>query len=290
MKNRNGLIVTLCCVAFFNAACLADIRTENFESRTQPKDSGLALQQLLAVANGMHTQNTGFESWHKQKSVEVLSTDIWSGFMGKMLNPNPSNPQKMSFGFIPGKDNSVLSYLEDEKPTGQKIGIHEWNTWQQQPGEKWNYNQSDDIKFNLPTMQYFMEMPFRLPMGKAIRDYGGIQKIDNIECHVVYVTWGSYPANSQSDQYMVYINKETNRIYRINFTVRDKFRFATGSVFYNDYKKFGDYYLPTLIRIGSANTSEDSLHTIKISTWNLNGSMKRTDYAPDPGRKPASKN
>ena len=97
----------------------------------------------------------------------------------------------------------------------RRWGIHAWNTWRAEGEAPPSYSDGDErISFWLPTLQYFLEMPFRLPegelvdcAGKARIDYGGRK----VEVYRVYVTWGSYAPHARLDQYLAYLDVETIR-------------------------------------------------------------------------------
>lgn len=278
---KTRLVVVLAAGLAVTTGCLADLRPAAVKSRIVAGNAEQAMLYLRQAANKTHRQNTGFNTWHAQAGVGLQMQDEWFGFLGWVILPYKMNPQSSYTRFVPGKDNSIVEFQnKDKKLTGAAWGIHDWNVWHHEAGKTAVYEDAHDIHFLLPTLQYFVEMVYRLPQGQAIRDYAGEQTIDGKTYHVIYMTWGSYPPNDMNDQYVAYINKANSRLERVDFTVRDKAGFVSDTVVYGDFKQVGDFILPHLISIGSKNIKESGLHSYKIESYHLNLPLKKADYAP----------
>ncbi|MCB1321921.1 MAG: hypothetical protein KDK34_16815 [Leptospiraceae bacterium] len=285
-----ALILSLVIPGSLTISCLADIRPEALQSRSTPADADRGRAIVLAGVEAQTGGNGDRRAYFRQGAVRVRLTDQWYGLADALANEWPNSPQEIEFTFIPGKDAGVLKLLDATgNPTGQVWGIHDWNTWRQDNADSQpQYVHSDTIKFMLPTMQYFLEMAYRLPDG-GIFDYAGSSTIDGIDCHVVYITWDSYAGNSRSDQYVAYYDQSTGRLYRVDFTVRDSMPFVTASAYYRDYRDVKGYMFPYRIDISNLGDAEDLVHQYIIHSVETNVNFERADYAPDPDRAPASK-
>ena len=58
------------------------------------------------------------------------------------------------------------------------------------------------------------------------------------------MTWGSLELNRELDQYIIYINKESGLIDRIEYTIRDMGGFATGATNFIDYQLVDGVMVP----------------------------------------------
>ena len=55
--------------------------------------------------------------------------------------------------------------------------------------------------------------------------------------YLLYATWGNEEANIEYDQFMLYLDKTTNRIEILYFTVRDKMKRISLTAEFKDFKK-----------------------------------------------------
>jgi len=97
---------------------------------------------------------------------------------------------------------------------------------------------SDDrvLKFYLPALQYFDELPFRLLSAEFVA-YAGDKTHHGKNYHLVFATWGSFAPNLQHDQYLLWINQETLLVEMCLYTVRDLLNWATGTIHFEDYRE-----------------------------------------------------
>ncbi|MCR9140955.1 MAG: hypothetical protein NXI24_01685 [bacterium] len=276
--------------ALLSTACLADIRPEVLKTRTDAADADQARKILNAGAAAQTVGGTSLQSWLAMPGVRARVTDEWFGLANLLANSWPNNPQQFDFEFVPGKDAGIV-YLLDEsgEATGESQGIHEWNTWKRSSeNAPADYTPDGDIKFKLPTVQYFLEMAMRLPAGEIV-DYVETVEMDGLELHVVYITWGSYGPNSKIDQYVAYFRKDNGRLHHVDFTVRDNMPFVTAAAYYKDFRVVQGYYFPFQIDITEVGDPDALLHRYTVQEVQLNYQLNRRSYAPDPKRGPASK-
>lgn len=277
-------------LAFFSTACLADMRPDELKTRTTATDAEQARKILNGGAAAMTVGGNSLKTWLAMPGVRLRMTDEWYGLADVLVNKWPANPQHIDFQFVPGKDAGVMNFLDAEgTPTGASWGIHEWNTWKRAAAdEPADYSPDGVIKFNLPTVQYFMEMAMRLPSAE-IADFASTVEIDGVALHVVYLTWGTYGPNSSIDQYIAYYRKDNGRLHHVDFTVRDNFPFITAAAYYKDFRVVQGYYFPFKIEITAVGDPTSIVHIYEIQEVQLNHQLNRRTYAADPNLGPATK-
>lgn len=263
-----------------STACLADIRPENIKDRTQPAEADKARTLLRQAADALHKDGDGWNRWRALSGVSVQMTDEWYG-MNSFVSAWPEAHQPLRTSFMPASDDSVVDLLdEDGQPTGITWGIHDWNTWKRENG-KLEYVRDRDIHFTLPTVEYFLEAPFRMDDPSALVDYAGTQNIEGRDFHVIYITWNDVQPQDMIDQYVAYIAVENNRLERIDCTVRDMFPFVTISAYYQDYREVDGFQLPHRVAITTLGDPNDSSHTYVIEEWKVNIGLELTVLNPE---------
>ncbi len=287
---RPLILVLLTTAATFTSACLADMRPEALKTRDSAADADQARAILNAGAAAQTVAGNTLQSWLGMPGVRVRLTDEWFGLADVLVNKWPQNPQHIDFRFVPGKDAGVMNFLDaDGEVTGESWGIHEWNTWKRASGEtSADYTPDPVIKFNLPTVQYFLEMAMRLPAGEIV-DYAETIDADGLELHVVYITWGTYGPNSKIDQYVAYFRKDNGRLHHVDFTVRDNYPFITAAAYYKDFRVVQGYYFPFQIDITEVGDPEAIVHIYTVQDVQVNDALPRSAYAADPNRAAAAK-
>lgn len=275
------------CFAFTTGACLADMRSGVLLERDAPADAARGRALLGAAQDALCTGGGCRERWLAQPAVSAELSDEWYG-VARAVNPWPENPIRLRFVFVPGQDDSYAVALADGNTPGVIYGIHDWNVWRRNPGEAAVYEDNADLRFMLPTLQYFLELPFRIS-DAAIVDYGGETRIGEVQYDVVYATWETYPPNPRVDQYMIYINKQTGRPERVGFSVRDMARFTTGAALYGDYRRTGEFLLAHDLQLTAAVDDPALVHQIKILEFRAPVELDRAVLIPDPARPPQNK-
>ncbi len=279
--------LSIAALALATGACLADMRSGVLLERTAPADEARGRALLTAAQNALCAAGNCRERWLAQAAVAAELSDEWYG-LARAANPWPVNPIRARFVFVPGADDSYASILSADNSPGAQYGIHDWNVWRRNPGEAAVYEDNADMQFMLPTLQYFLELPFRIS-DASIVDYGGQIQIRDTLYDVVYATWESYPPNPHVDQYMVYINRQTSRAELVAFSVRDMAGFVTGAVQYADYRQTGEFLLAHDLRLTAAADDPALVHHIKVAEFQAPAPLERSVLIPDPARPPQNK-
>ncbi|MGE0712315.1 MAG: hypothetical protein AB7N76_32800 [Planctomycetota bacterium] len=265
------------------AGCRADLRPAPLDEREAPREEARGRELL---ARGATTPVlSGARPWRELPGIEVELDDEYFGLVGAIGRPWPTDPCRLRLRFLPGRCASVASFQDGERRV--RWGIHEWNTWRAEGDAAPEYDDDSTIAFWLPTLQYFLEIAFRLPEA-GIVDAAGPAEVQGHPCQRVYLTWGSYTPNADLDQYLAYVDEATGLVRRVDFTVRDVAGFVTGTVLLSDFREVGGYLLPHVLEIGE-DPPEDLLHRITVRSWRPGVEVTRPEVAPDPQRGPGRK-
>jgi hypothetical protein len=223
---------------------LADIRPASLRGDAVADPSsearGRALLQRVAQAHGDG-------AFLERRSLTVELTDAWTGWMMARMSPWPHNPQRLRFHVTPGTFTSRAELL-DGPGAGRAWGIQAWHTYMVAPGDEPRFEHDADVEFVLPTLQYFLEMPFRLEGAQIVVDAGAAE-LDGTRYERVFATWRSLAPDPKMDQYLVWIDPQQHRIRRVDYTVRDKGRSLAGAVEYDAFEEFEGVLLPTRFRL-----------------------------------------
>ncbi|MBL4845414.1 MAG: hypothetical protein JKY65_07810 [Planctomycetes bacterium] len=284
MLSHSPRFVAALATALLLGGCVADLRPMSLSVLEQPRNEACGRRVLENAVARQHTEDAA--PWRSLPAVSVTFEDSYYGLIGAIACPWPEDPCEVEMTFVPGVDTSQARFSDEGVPT--LWGIHGWNTWRKAEGQEAVYGDLESaITFWLPTLQYFLEMPFRLAEAEIV-DCAGPGEIvvagKRTAVDQVYLTWGSYVPHPRFDQYLAHVDSTTGFLLRADFTVRDLAGFAKGRVLYGDYRQVGDYWLPHLIQIGT-DPPEDMLHELRISAWALDGQIE----IPDPSLPPKSK-
>lgn len=248
-------------------ACLADIRPE---SLTESNGTAAAREQGITVLRAS-LQATGLKAWQKHTTASIEVRDQWNGLMGKLAAPWPENPQQFRQDMVLGTFSSRLIFL-DGAAKGTAWGIQDWQTYEV-ANENANprFAADDNIKFILPTIQYFFEFPFRIDSAPII-EHAGVASHEGVTYDLVLATWGSRAANAKYDQYIIWIDQDEKLIRKLRYTVRDSAGFITGTMHYGDYRSVAGVQIPhrqtvTLDApedVATADLANDNLHELRI--------------------------
>jgi hypothetical protein len=267
-----GLTPTLCLTLL--SGCTADLRPESLAERTAPVEADRGRQRLLGAAWGLHQAGSG--EWLEQPGAEVELLDRYEGLYGFVARPWPENPQRLTLRFRPGDDDGWVEFEVDGER--EAWGVVDWNTWRREPGGQAVWAQEKEVAFWVPTLAYFLELPFRVGRDAGIVDDAGPGDYEGQVCDRVYVTWESYEPGDL-DQYVVWVRRADARVVRVDFTVRELYDFVAATARYSDYRLVDGYVLPHRIEIGAA-PPEDVFHVIEVEAWRVGAPLADSELAP----------
>lgn len=198
---------------------LADIRPAQLRKGSISEAAAAKGKALLERAADMH----GMQKWNRHNNLEIMGIDDWVHWMGRaFINPFAKAQQKIRLQLLLGTWTSRLEILDAAGVT-EVWGIQAWHTYRSQVGQHPVFQADEKISFFLPTFQWWLEFPFRIVSAPIVT---ALSESQDSRFDRVFVTWSSLEPHRELDQYIVYINKGTGLIDRIEYTIRDMGGFA----------------------------------------------------------------
>lgn len=236
---------------------LSDLRPEGY---TYPNDIEKA-KQLLEAMGKAHQ----IEKWNDIETYNVIFEDEFYGFLGKKTHAFQEQKIELSLNYIPKTFDGQLKILSG-KEKNNIWGMQSWKTYKLDKKGKPIVKEHKNIKFYIPTYQYFIEFPSRIQEATSI-DYIGTKMINGVKSEGVIASWNTVAPQKDLDQYIIWIDSESKRIVKIAYTVRDKYRFVSGAAYYKDYKDYDGIILPSTMPVESNLVKEGYLHKMSIKNF-----------------------
>lgn len=258
--------VLLLLPALLGAGCLANLRPDGLPpGRPDPGQEArgrAVLAQMLEAHGG--------EAWARTKSLELVATDEWRGMFAVLGNPWPEDKVQVDLRYRVGSFDGQAEFLAGDR-AGLVWGVQAWRTYTRAPGAAPVFQEDADIRFMLPALQYLFELPIRI-QGAELVAYAGDGMLEGRPCDVVLATWGSLDGHRGADQFVLYVDRETHRLLKAHYTVRDFAGFAEGAVYYDDYRAVDGVLIPFSQRIVSAGDDppDEWIHTVQVSDARTN--------------------
>lgn len=255
-------------VYFFGTS---DLRTEI--AKTNPQEAKAKL--LMAEMSKAHRT----ENWDSLSTYTVQFQEEMFGFIGKFSNPFPEVRAQFDLSYIPNTYDGKLDFTHG-KNKGTTWGIQSWKTYTSKDDGKANFSNDANITFWIPTYQYFIEFAPRILNANAF-GYAGEKSINGVLCEGVLASWNTIEPQRHIDQYLLWLDKETKRIVKLEYTVRDQYNFLTGAAYFKDYKNFDGILLPTTLPVESNLLGDgEFLHQMDILDFKRN-TLSVNDLRPD---------
>ncbi|MEL6254556.1 MAG: hypothetical protein AAFR87_21280 [Bacteroidota bacterium] len=239
------------CSLFFGTS---DLRSETAKAG---KDASKASQLLQEMARAH-----GVENWDGINSYQVRFEDEFLTFVGKSGSPFKQDKTEMLLSYIPGSFDGQLKFVSGKR-ADQTWGIQSWQTYTLDEAGEAVFKDNKDIKFWIPTYQYFVEFPKRI-LEADVLVYAGEREIEGISCEGVLASWKSVEPQKDIDQYQLWIDKESKRIVKMEYTIRELYGFLTGAAYFKDYKEYAGILLPSRLPVESNLQKEGFIHEMRI--------------------------
>lgn len=238
-----------------------DLRTGT--ARTNP-DPDKAKALILEMAKAHKIQN-----WDSVSTYSVSFLEDMYGMIGKSSNPFPEATSQFELSYIPDTYDGRLEFT-DGPNKGMIWGLQSWQSYSVRENEAPVFEEDANIIFWLPTYQYFIEFPRRIQSATVLA-CAGDSVIDGIACDGVMASWNTLEPQRSTDQYLIWIDKASKRIVRLEYTVRDQLNFITGAASFKDYQDFDGMLLPTRLPVESNLLGEgELLHQMEILDFRKN--------------------
>lgn len=255
-----GLLIVLMAFGAVRYFTLSDLRTPY---RIPENDPAKVESLLAAMAQAHQTQR-----WDSLKSYHVDFSEEFYGLVGKIGNPFSEDHTLLSLKYLPARYTGQLKITNGDEQ-GPIWGINNGQTYTLDEGGELTIENDLAILFWLPTYQYFIEFPWRIQEATSFQ-YMGNHEINGQDCEGVLASWNTVEPQRDIDQYIIWISKESKRIVKIEYTIRDMYPFLTGAASFEGYKTFDGILLPTEFPVESNLVSNGLLHTMKIVDFQSN--------------------
>ena len=199
------------------------------------------------------------------------------GFIGKQAHPFKEQKMEFSLDYNPQNYDGRMEIASGAEK-GTTWGIQSWQTYLLDENSKAVAKDNKDMTFWIPTYQYFIELARRIQEASSI-DYVGSQDINGVTAEGVIASWNSVKPQKSIDQYVIWISKDDNRILKVEYTVRDQYRFVTGAAHYTQYKDYDGIILPSVMPVESNLVKKGFLHQMSINSFTPNR-VSADDLAP----------
>jgi len=212
-------------MAFVLAGCkTVDLRTSTIKEASTTKEElekqGRALLQESVIA-------MGYDKLDSLDTYEAVVNFKWKFPWTLMpMNAFPgsgrSGKKSQKFEFAPLTFDGRITYL-DGKKKGNIYGLQGFRSYQIPDGNELEFKTDKRRAWGLAAWHYLLESPYRLLNKAQIIRYAGVEEMDGIFYERVFATWGSEEANSEHDQFVLYINPTTKHVDLAHITIREFF-------------------------------------------------------------------
>jgi len=258
-----SLLVIACiivCSSCVNVFKMVDIRTDEAKE-AKGKSKALYLLKRMQDAHGV-------KHWKNIESYTVDFEDTFFGVVGRTAHPYKEQSVSFRLNYIPGTYDGRMIFTSG-KQSGDEWGIQSWNTYEKNSEGELIFEKNKQAEFWLPTYQYFIELPARISSANVFV-YAGQRKIEGVLCEGILASWNTSQPQKGIDQYLIWLDKITKRIVKVEYTVRDAYKFVSGAAIYKDYKDFNGLLLPTRMPVESNLVNKGYLHEMKIKSFQTN--------------------
>ncbi len=271
------LAIPLVLVFLLNAFLVVDIRPEIIKAGIT-EEMETKGRKLLTEMENAHGKNT----WLNTQTWSVDYNAKWKIPVAWMANHWPNNEQNVRFDAVTNSFDS-RAILLDGSHKNEVWGIQSWQPYKKKPKGQVQFKDDANLAFGNPTVHYFIELPFRAS-GASIVAYAGTKIKNDIKYELVFISWLTAKPNKDSDQYVLYINKNTKRLDLAAYTVREQFNFLNSTVTYQDYVKLDGILFPSRFYNRIPYMKFLTFHDGQFSKWKLN-QVSPKELRPNPNLK-----
>jgi hypothetical protein len=238
-------IALLILISITLQSCMADMRTVMIkrEGITPMNES----KGKTIIKNTW--EKHGFAKLANHKVYSLIADDTWKGMMGKMGKPWPDAKSKLKLKYAINTFDSQVEFMDGRKENSI-AGLQSWQYYEQeqQKGIEFiEYNKR--IAFGLSAYQYFFEMLDRLKRAPII-SYAGEKKFNDTLYDLIFITWQDPEPHMGHDQYLLWINKDTQLLEYAVYSLRENYlkmpgyKAFYGSIKFDDYKNIDGILIP----------------------------------------------
>jgi hypothetical protein len=273
------LCLALCSLT---ACSLSDLRPDEMKTVEQPKPDSDDAARARALLEEVAQAHGGLDQLKRARVAQVKLRDTWPGPIMRLFgSPWSTNPQELLLTWQLGQDNATLELLNGGKKD-HRWGVQQWCTWTQEPDGERRFEAHEDAWFWLPTLEYFIEAPWRLREAQTLAMLPAAER-DGERYERVFMTWGSAAPQEDTDQYIAWVHAETKQLKYLEFTARDVYGFVVGIAIYNELRRVDGLLFPGSIDIvQDRETFTDTLHRLDLTSIRTLPDHPDAEIVPDP--------
>lgn len=246
--SRPRLVVLLALVGCVASSCLSDVRSASLRAGVGvTREGGAAARKALVRA----AERQGFAAWRRTPGEHLTLQDRWpSGVAAWFAVPwAPGDPFELEA--VRGSQAGLLRLTRGDEAGCEHVRRADGSTAYVDAAGVVREVEGDELTdFFLPAIRYLADFPFRIleaelfaPAGEA--PFGG-RVFDRY-----LATWKSLAPNSEFDQYVVWVARDTGRVEVIEYTSRAEFRFSHYGTVFDQFERVDGVELPRRITIVS---------------------------------------
>ena len=204
--------------------------------------------------------------WNQFNRWEVRTTDEWYAPFIRAFTPIQQDKQKVQFNFYLKSNEVTLQYLEGRE-AGNIWGLQDKNIYMIRKGKR-IHPTSFTTKLYLRTVKNYFLWPFTLRETAFVAYVQEVLSRQN-SYYKVYVSSGGIRTSRENDQYVVWVNKDTQLIDFIEFTLRGLWSSYRGVVEYHDYRPVQGMLVPFEVRLGDRIGDKSYTHRFVVEKVNF---------------------
>jgi len=254
MKKIYKYLPLVLCGLFIASCKLADIRTNEAKALLESPDK--KGERLLDAAH----RAMGIDQLMTYETYTLEYEEQYYG-LGKWINKFNVNPVALTIDFVPRKFIGKV-IVNNGKKKGNQYYYNEGKTYYKSVNGKEKEHHKIADKW-IKTHQYFLEFPLRIQEASVIT-YAGDTIVNGKAYHLVLASWNTLAPQKDIDQYLIGINKNSNFIEFIQFTIRDFTRFAVSTAKYNTFIEKNGIYYPSNITVHGKKYNSRKIYEMRV--------------------------
>ncbi|MEO0472119.1 MAG: hypothetical protein AAF206_21010 [Bacteroidota bacterium] len=236
----------------------ADLRNDFVKQHgeeAEMKTKGKALLEASAAKHGIH-------NWDSVVAYTAVFQDQFFGPMKSIANPWKVEKVDAEISYVSGRFEGQISERNSKLVWAMKDG----QTAAGQIGGELSWAESQEARFWVPTVQYFIEFHKRILEADKVT-YAGEASWNGKTYDQVFVSWNTFEPQDDIDQYLIWISKESGLMEILQYTVREGAGFYTGTAFQEDFSAENGIMIAHSMPVTFGGPDGDQLHHMQFSDF-----------------------